>query len=307
MELSLIQIFVEVMRRGSFAAVARDRGVDPSTISRSISVLEKELGVRLFQRNSRQLSPTESGTVYFDRIEPIIEEVEQARFKAVDIEGHLKGTLHIATPVSFALLNIIPLLPELGEKYPELSFNLVMTDAALDLLAERIDVAIRLGPLTDSGLVTYQLSKMVSKVCASPSYIELYGRPEKPQDLQNHQCLLLDMPGFSSTWKFRNSKGEVTGVPVQGKLTTSNAIALKECARSGMGIIMQARWIVGRELREGTLIDLFPDYEVTAAEFDSPAIWILYPSRTYLPRKVRVFVEFLKEKFQKGSPWDTAL
>lgn len=304
MNVAILRTFVEVMRRGSFAAVARDRDVDPSSISRSIAALEDELGLRLFQRTTRRLSPTEAGLVYFDRVEPIIAELERARLRAVDVSEGPRGTLRIGAPVSFAQLNIVPLLPELAIHYPDLSFDLRLTDATQDLVEEHIDVAIRMGPLRDSGLIASKLSPMIFKICASPSYIETHGRPQTPQDLEQHKCLLLAMPGFDARWRLRDRGSDVTEVPVQGPLRTSNAIALKQCALAGMGIILQARWIVGRELRDGSLVDLFPNHEVTAANFEAPAVWLLYPSRAYLPLKVRVFADFLKEKFKSNPPWD---
>jgi DNA-binding transcriptional LysR family regulator len=306
MDVTTLRTFVDVMRRGSFAAVARDRDVDPSSISRAIARLEDELGLRLFHRTTRRLSPTEAAVVYFDRVESLVEELERARLKAVDSGDRPTGTLRIAAPVSFAQLNLVPLLPELAERYPGLSFDLVLTDAALDLVEERIDVALRLGPLPESGLVAHRLSPLVARVCASPAYLARHGRPETPPDLERHDCLLLNMPEFTDRWRFRDRAGQQTDVRVRGRLRTSNAVALKQCALGGMGVILQARWIVGRELHRGSLIDLFPDHEVTAAAFASPAIWLLYPSRTYLPRKVRVFVDFVRRKFEAAPPWDAS-
>ncbi|MBZ5541447.1 MAG: LysR family transcriptional regulator [Acidobacteriia bacterium] len=305
MNLSNIQIFVEVVRQGGFAPVARLRGVDPSSISRAIASLEAELGVRLLHRTTRRLSPTEAGAVYFDRVESLADELESAHLRAADVDERPKGTLRITAPVSFAELNIVPLLPRLAASFPELSFDLVLTDAMLDLVTERIDVAIRIGPLVSSGLVAYQLCPLVGKVCASPAYLKQHGRPRVPVDLKRHNCLLLDMPGFDSKWRFRGANRKGFDVSVQGRLRSSNAIALKQCALAGMGIILQARWIVGQELQEGRLVDLFPGYEVTAANFESAAAWVLYPSRSYLPLKVRVFIDFLKEAFRQGLPGDS--
>lgn len=290
-----IRVFVEVVKRGSFAAVARDREVDPSAISRSVAALEGELGVRLLQRTTRRMSPTEAGMQYFDRVEPLLDELERAHVQAAESNRKPKGVVRLAAPVSFALLNIVPLLPEWAARYPEVSLDLKLTDAALDLVTERIDVAIRLGPIEPSGLVATRLAAMRSRVCASGAYVERVGRPRRPADLASHECLLLDMPGFGSRWRFRNARGGCE-VEVSGRVRSSNAMALKECALAGMGVILQAEWIVGRELREGSLIDLFPRHEVTAAEFADPAMWILFPSREYLPLKVRMTVDFLKEK-----------
>jgi len=304
MDTEVLEIFIETVRRGSFAAVARDRGVDPSSISRAIATLEGDLGIRLLQRSTRRLAPTEAGQIYFERVEPIVEELGRARALAADTGERPTGTLRIAAPVSFAQLNIVDLLPEFSAAYPDLSLDLMLTDVALDLVTERIDVALRMGPLADSSLVAHRLAPMVARACASPAYLARHGRPARPRDLAGHNCLLLALPGFGPRWRFRDVDGGTEEVLVSGRVTTSNGIALKSFALAGMGITLQSRWTAGRELRSGSLVDLFPEYEVTASSFDN-AVWVLYPSRAYLPLKVRVFVDFLKEKFRNGPPWDS--
>ncbi|WP_425146062.1 LysR family transcriptional regulator [Deinococcus sp.] len=305
MDVSALTLFVEVMRRGSFAAAARARNLDPSSVSRTVAALETELGLRLFQRSTRRLAPTEAGQLYFDRVEPLLAELDGARLQAADLETRPQGTLRIAAPVSFAQLNLVPLLPELARLYPDLAFDLMLTDAAPDLLGERLDVALRLTTGAGAGDSSLLLTPLVGRVCASPGYLARHGRPATPADLSAHTCLLLNMPGFSDTWRFEAVDGTRSKVQVSGRLQTSNAVALKECALSGLGIILQGRWIVGRELRRGDLIDLFPEHRVTSASFDAVGIWVMYPNRAYLPLKVRVFVEFLQGKFAAGAPWDS--
>lgn len=285
------------MRRGSFAAVARDRQVDPSSISRTIASLETELGTRLFQRTTRRLSPTEAGSIYFQRIEPIIEEIEHAHTLATNVSQKPHGTLRVAAPVAFAQANIVPLLPEFAEQYPEVSFDLVLTDAPLDLLSERLDVAFRIGPLEESSYVATKLLPLVGIVCASPDYLARHGAPKHPYDLNEHNCMPLSLAGFSNRWRFKNAQAEVVEIPIRGNCTTSNAIALRDLAIGGMGVVLQARWIVGDAVEHGELVDLFPTYEATASRFDN-AIWVMYPTRDYMPLKVRVFVDFLKKQFR---------
>ncbi|MEP4378958.1 MAG: LysR family transcriptional regulator [Alphaproteobacteria bacterium] len=297
MDVDSLQIFVEVMRRGSFAAVARDRQIDPSSISRTIASLESELGTRLFQRTTRRLSPTEAGSIYFQNIEPIIEEIGHAQTLATNVSRQPRGILRITAPVSFAQANIVPLLPAFSELYPDVSFDLVLTDEAVDLLSERVDAAFRIGPLDESSYIATKIASLVAVVCASPTYIERRGCPKHPYDLSEHNCMPLSLPGFSHRWRFRKPDAETIEIPVRGNCTTSNAITLKDLAIDGMGIVLQARWIVGYALHDGDLVDLFPDYEVTASRFDN-AVWLMYPTRDYMPLKVRVFVDFLKEKFQ---------
>lgn len=296
MDIETLHIFVEVVRRGSFAAVARDRKIDPSSVSRTISSLESELGTRLFQRTTRRLAVTEAGQVYFQELEPVIERLDRAQTLATSLSSKPHGALRVAAPVAFAQSNIVPLLPEFAELYPDLSFDLVLTDAPLDLLNERLDAAFRIGPLEDSSYVATKLMSLVGCVCASPAYLATYGHPAKPENLIEHNCMPLKLGGFSSLWRFRDSAGDVLEVPVQGNLTTSNAIALRDLAIAGMGVILQARWIVGDALGRGELVDLFPEHDVTASHFEN-GIWVMYPSRDYMPVKVRVFVDFLKSRF----------
>lgn len=289
----MLQLFVEVMRQGSFAAVARDRDLDPSSVSRAIAGLEEELGIRLFQRTTRQLSPTEAGIAYFERIEPLVEAMQQAIAIATDISGQPKGVLRMTTSTSFGKRCVVPLLPDFQMTYPDLAVDLLLTDAVVDLIAERVDVAIRLGLLSDSTLIAEQLMRTYYSVCASPKYLEQYGQLKRPGDLENHNCLLFPLEGFRSRWIFRDRNGDESEVLVQGRTTISNAIALQQCAIAGMGLALLPNWLIDEDLRAGSLINVFPDYDVTATNF-STAAWLIYPSRAYVPLKVRVFVDFLK-------------
>lgn len=293
MDISVLQLFVEVMRHGSFAAVARSRNLDPSSVSRAIAGLEAELGIRLFQRTTRQLSPTEAGTAYFERIEPLVEEMQQAIDVAADVSGQPKGKLRVTASVSFGLKCIVPLLPKLDLLYPDLTVDLLLTDAIVDLFAERIDVAVRLGLLADSTLIAQQLMRTYYSVCASPDYLKRSRRLEKPIDAEQHNCLLFPLAGLRSRWIFKDRNGELSEIYVNGRTLISSPIALGQCAIAGMGLALLPNWLIDEDLRAGTLIDVFPDYDVTATNF-STAAWLVYPSRAYVPLKVRVFIDFLK-------------
>jgi DNA-binding transcriptional LysR family regulator len=294
MDISVLQIFIEVIRQGSFAAVARERNIDPSSVSRAIANLEQELGVKLLQRTTRQISPTEAGTTYFNRIEPLVEELQQAVEIVSDISGSPKGTLRVTASVSFGIQCIVPLLPEFETKYPELTIELLLTDSVVDLLAERVDIAIRLGLLTDSTLIAQRLIKTNYAVCASSEYLKRKGEPNQPRELNQHNCLLFPLAGFRDRWLFKNQAGSIETIPVKGNTIISSAIALKQCALSGMGLALLPHWLINPELQSGKLVEVLTKYQVTATDFNTSA-WLVYPSRNYVPLKVRLFSDFLKQ------------
>ena len=292
MDIAVLKIFIAVMRQGSFAAVARERNIDPASVSRAIAGLEKELGVRLFHRTTRKLSPTEAGIIYFDRIEPLMAEMQQA-IELISESDRPKGTLRVTASVSFGLECIVPLLAEFEAMYPDLNLDLLLTDARLDLVKERIDLAIRLGPLEDSALIVQKLMSTKYSVCASPDYLKQV-ELNRPQDITRHNCLLFPFAGFRTRWIFRSDRQETFTVPVSGRTIISNAIGLKNCAIAGMGLALLPNWLIDRDLEDGRLVKVLPGYDVTATDFDTSA-WLVYPSRKYVPLKVKVFIDFLKQ------------
>jgi DNA-binding transcriptional LysR family regulator len=293
MDISVLQLFIEVFRQGSFAAVARDRDLAPSSVSRAIAGLEEELGIRLFQRTTRQLSPTEAGMNYFERIESLVEELQQATTIVTDVSSQPTGKLRVTASVSFGLKCIVPLLPEFAQLYPDLTVDLLLSDTIVDLFAERIDVAIRLGLLPDSTLIVQQLMPTHYAVCASPDYLKRSEQLKTPIDLAQHNCLLFPFAGFRSKWIFKDQKGKLIEVPVFGRTVISSAIALQQCAIAGMGLALLPNWLIDEDLRAHSLVNVFSDYEVTARDFNTAA-WLVYPSRAHVPLKVRVFIDFLK-------------
>lgn len=293
------------MRRGSFASAARALEIAPSSVSRTIATLEDELGVRLFNRTTRNLSPTDPAIAYFERIEPAVQELEQAALVATDSDETPRGLIRVTAAVSFAQVNLIPLLPEFSRRHPKVQFELILTDRLSDLVEDRIDLAVRLGRLADSSLVAHRLCDMVHVTCASPDYVRRRGRPETPEDLARHDCLRHPLQGYRG-WRFRRPGGEPVEVAVSGHVVANHGAALVACATAGMGIVTMPRWLVADALRSGALVQVLTDYEVTVSEFDVAA-WIVYPSRSHLPWKVRVFADFLKREFRGGAPGERGL
>ena len=294
MDTTILQTFIEVMRQESFAAVARERNIDPSSVSRAISNLEQELGVRLFQRTTRRLSPTEAGITYFNQIEPLLEEIQRAKELVTETQQP-KGTLRVTASVSFGIKCIIPFLAEFESIYPDLAIELLLTDYRLNLLTERIDLAIRLGQLQDSTLVAQRLMVTKYSVCASPKYLQQHESIEQPKDITRHNCLCFPIPEYKTRWIFRDRQKNISKISVHGRTIISNAIGLQQCAIAGMGLALLPHWLVDSEVETENLIKVLPDYDVTATDFNT-SVWFVYPSRNYVPLKVKVFKEFLNKK-----------
>ncbi len=297
MDTNALRTFVAVARRGSFAAVARAEAADPSAVSRSVAALEDELGVRLFQRSTRRMALTEAGARYLARVAPLLDELDRARDDAASDAAEATGTLRLTASMTFGHVKLVPLLPTLRAAFPRLRFDLLLTDAKLDLVAEGVDLAIRLGPAIDSDLVGLKLFDMRYVVCASPEWVRAHGMPHAPADLREIGCVLFSLGDFRTRWRFRGAAGSVTEVPIGGELTISSLLAVRDCALAGIGPALLACWLVERELAAGQLANLFPAFEASPSDFSSAA-WLLYPSRAYLPAKVRAVIDFLRPRLR---------
>lgn len=285
-----------VAQQGSFAAAARLLDLDPSSVSRRVANTEAALGLRIFQRSTRTLSVTDEGESYLRRIVPLLDEFEHARELARRSRVEPTGTLRLTASVAFAHECLVPLLGDFNRRYPEVSLELLPTDANLDISASAIDLAVRLAPAPTGDLISTHLATTRYLVCASPAYIDAHGPIEEPKDLSGRDCLRFALPEFRTRWRFRDEAGQVSEVPVSGRMVIANALSLRRAAQDGLGPALLADWLVSEDVREGSLVDLFPDYDCTATEFDTAA-WLLYPSRSFLPQKVRVMIDFLRESW----------
>jgi DNA-binding transcriptional LysR family regulator len=288
-----LKCLADVAREGSFAAVARKRGVDPSIVSRTIASLEAELGFRLFDRTTRRLNLTEAGAIYLERSRTLVGELEAARQEAGDALRRPSGLVRITASTAFGTHWLTPRLRTFMEAYPDIAMEALLTDAVVDIAAERIDLAVRLAVRPEGELVATKLMDTRYHVVASSDYIEREGPLQQPGDLATRQCLLLTLPGYRSRWSFRRD-GASADVEVAGRLAISSPAAIRSAALDGMGPALLADWMVQEDLRQGALVDLLPDWEATAAAFDTAA-WLLYPSRDYIPAKVRVLIDFLRQ------------
>lgn len=298
MDTETFELFLAVAQAGSFAAVAKERDLDPSTVSRMVAGLEAELGVRLFQRTTRSLSLTEAGAVYRGRMEPLVEEIRHVGAEVANINNKPRGVLRLTASVAFGTLQIAPLLGDFCKSYPDLKVDCLFTDANLDLVAGRIDLAIRLAPAIEGDLIAVKLVATRYHVVASPEYLDGAPPLKKPADLARHRCLLLALQPFRSAWRFQNTRGEVEDVAVDGDVVMSAPMALHAAAVAGSGPALLSNLMVAEDLRSGRLIDVFPRLRATATTFDTGA-WAIYPSRAFLPNKVRVMLDFLKARLRQ--------
>lgn len=294
MDFAALELFIDVMHQGSFAAVARSRNIDPSSVSRAIAKLESDLEMRLFQRSTRKLQPTEAGQLYFDRVFPALAELTAARQQAMDVSQTPRGTLRVTAPSVFAEKQLVPLLPEFAKRYPELRVELRLVDAYLDLIAERIDVAIRVGALQDSSYRLQKLRPMEFFICAGPGYLQQQGTPKRPEEIVEHNCLLFPRRHHSLSWLFKDEADQTIDVPIQGQYLITNSAAIRKCALANMGLTLLPDWLVEKDITTGRLVRLFKHYTVTATDFNS-AIWLLYPSQGFLPKKTQVWINYLAE------------
>jgi DNA-binding transcriptional LysR family regulator len=291
MDLADLTLFAETARAGSFAAVAKARGTDPSTISRRLAALEETLGVRLFQRTTRSLSLTEAGDLYLSRALPLIEELARIGAEARETRARPTGTLRLTASVTFGQAMLLPLLPAFRQAYPEIRLECLFTDQNLDLIAERIDLAIRLAPAVEGDVIASRLMTTRYRVVASPAYLAAAPSPDAPEDLARHRLLLFTIRPFRTRWLFRNGAG-TREIPVTGDITISPAGAILDAALAGLGVALLPNYLTDPHIASGRLVRLLTPWEVTATSFDTGA-WLVYPSRSFLPAKTRAMIDFL--------------
>ncbi len=295
MDMRDLELALLVQTQGSIAGAARVLDLDPSSVSRSLSALEAELGVRLFHRTTRKLSTTEEGAAYLKRVAPLVEEMRAAAHEAIGARQAPSGTVRMTASVAFACQMLVPVLPAFSKRYPEISVEVISSDANLDLVEQGIDLAVRLAPAPKGDLVSSKLMDTRYHLVASPAYLARVGGLETPEDLRNHDCLPYALPGIGDVWRFRATNGEPFEVRVTGRHKFSNALALLEAAREGLGVALLADWLVAEDLAAGRLVEPCPQYRGTVSDFETAA-WVLYPNRRYLPRKTRVMIDFLRER-----------
>ena len=291
-----LEIFASVASSLSMTAAGRALNLSPAVVSKRIKRLEERLGTRLFQRTTRQLSLTEAGQGFFLRIEGILAGIEDAEAFIAGRTETARGVLKISAPTSFGRMHVAPHLKPFMQAHPEITINLMLSDEFTDLVAGGYDLAIRIGELTDSSLVARKLAPVRRLLCASPDYVAAYGKPSGLEDLAHHICL---PPHNNETWRLEGPDVPVNYRP-QGPLITNSSEVIREAVIAGLGIALRSTWDVGPELKAGKLVAVLPFLEAPK----NVALSAVYPSREFLPAKVRLFIDYLAGLYGPVPYWE---
>lgn len=270
-----------------------------SAVSRTVSALETELGVRLFHRTTRSLTLTEAGRGYFERAIRVLTDLEEANLAVSQLQSAPRGRLRVSAPMSFGFLHLAPALPDFLARYPEVTVDLSMNDRFVDLIDEGFDVAVRIGAMEDSSLIAHKLAPIRRVVCASPAYLKARGLPLSPDDLKGHQCLFNSNIALSQEWRFTTPDGKSWPVEVKGRLSANNGDVLRVAALKSLGLVNIPTFIVGGDLKAGTLVSVLHEF-IT----QDVAMHAVYPHSRHLSPKVRAFVDFLADRFGPRPYWD---
>lgn len=291
-------VFAKVVAAGSLSAAARELGSSPALISRRLAALESRLGVRLVNRTTRTLNLTVEGSRYYEACTRVLADIQEADAEVAAGRVEPQGALKVALPASFGHQHVAPLVPRFAERYPKVQLALSLSDRSVNVMDEGFDVAVCIADLRDSSLAARRLAPNRRIVCASPAYLAAHGTPRTPEDLAKHNCLVVS--DFTANWEYKTRDGRSTSVRVQGRYACDNWEVLRQWALAGLGIALKSTWDVYRQLEDGSLVAILPDY-VFHSEV---AIYAVYPHRRFLPAKTRVFIEFLAESFGPDPYWD---
>ena len=295
-----MEIFARVVSAGSMSSAGREMGLSPAVISKRIRRLEDKLGTRLLQRTTRQIAMTEAGQGFFERVLAILASVEEAEAFVARGSAQARGTLKVAAPTSFARLHIAPYLSRFLEANPDLSVQLDLQDSFVDIVGEGYDLAIRIAELPDSSLVARRLAPIHRVLCASAEYLARHGEPQSIQDMaENHICLAAIS---QDPWRLMGPEGP-ENVRTSAPIRTNSSEVVRECLLAGVGIALRSTWDIGPELHEGKLKVILPHYRASK----DVGLHAVYPSRRFLPAKVRVFIDFLAKLYGPSPYWDEGL
>lgn len=293
-QLELMATFSVVVEEGSFTAAAQKLKCSKAHVSQQISRLEEGLGIQLLFRSTRKLSLTEAGETYLRFCQQLVETADEAGQALENLQGDVTGTLRISTPVSFGEIFLNDIILGFAKEHPRARIELDLDNRIHDLQSDNIDVALRTGTHLDFDLVAIPVGNWCEVLCASPDYLERNGRPEGPNDLYRFTCLVNSHFQNSTIWRFEKD-GDFVNAPVDGRLGINNYMLLKQAVLAGAGIARLPSYLVRREMTSGTLVPLLEHYQA-----EEHPIYVVYAYQKAIPLKVRRFVDFTREWFEKS-------
>ncbi|MCA1407329.1 LysR family transcriptional regulator [Ensifer sp. IC3342] len=297
-----ILTFIRVMESGSITAAAERLNLSKSVISKRISDLEAALGVELFQRSTRQVRPTENGDAFYERMVPLINEINQtAESLSAERIKTLRGQLRITTPMSFGAMYLGPVIAEFARRHPDLELAVDYEDRLVDLVQGGYDIGIRIGHLRDSSLRARTLCECPRVVVCSPAYIEAHGQPETVAELANHQCIDYAYVHANRLWQFEAAAkgGPPVSVSMRSRIVINNGGALRDMAIAGLGIASLPLFLAADGLRQGALVQILQEYRQPPYTISA-----IYPPTHHVSTKVRTFIDFLVSFFIPPLPWE---
>lgn len=297
--ISDLEIFARVARTGNMSAAGREMGLSPAVVSKRISQLEDGLGARLFQRTTRHLTLTETGAGYFKRVVDILSLCEAAEDFVSRRNTKPRGLLKITMPTTFGRLHLAPYLGTFLAKYPDIEFDVQLTDDFIDIIREGFDLAIRIGELEDSSLVARKIAPDNRVICAAPAYLEKHGTPTTLADLDLHNCL---SAGAQDVWRLEGAEGQ-RPVRTNGNVRSNSSDFIHEALCAGLGLGLRSTWEIGPQLLSGDLKVVLPKYRGSS----NVAIYAVYPCREFMPAKVNVLIDFLAELYGPEPYWEKGL
>lgn len=299
-----IRVFVTVVQAGSFTQAADTLDLSRSVISKKISALESSLGVQLLNRTTRRLSLTEAGELFYQHSRSGLGSIEEAVNEVSSLNTEPRGRLYINLPMSFGVEHIAPLIPEFLKRYPGVRIDMNFDDRKVDMIDPGFDVSIRVADLKDSSLAARRLGPCHHLIVASEEYLKTYGKPCVPNELSSgHHIANYRLQDSALEWIFVNKKsGDSETIHLDANITVNNGIAQKHLVLGGSAIARMPTFLIGREVANGKLVNLFPEFYPL-----KKSIFALFPKREYMPAKTRLFIDFLVEKISDPPLWDKGL
>jgi LysR family transcriptional regulator for bpeEF and oprC len=287
--------FATAARHGNFARAARELGLSPSAVAKNVARLERQLGLRLFHRTTRQVSLTQDGRQLFERCQRIVDEVAALEDEASGARAAVRGVLRIDAPFTYGKQVVLPILQRLLTQHPELRLDLRLSDAYTDLIREGIDAVVRIGHLPDSRLVARLFDQQDLLVCASPRYLSQHGEPKTPDALTTHQCVVFRMPrtGRDRPWQFRRGRRAIDFHP-ESRVRIDDGEALVHAALTDMGLVQVPDYMVVENIKRGRLVEVLKPFRPTPTP-----ISIVYPSQRHVPPRVKALVAALTQRLAR--------